>query len=96
MLEQWFSFVIVILFNIGVLVYMAGKFEQKVKDQEAGNQKQFISIDRDTAELFRLNREHEQSDQRHFNDTDAHWNRREREWLNKRFDIIEAMLKGKE
>ncbi len=92
-MEQWFSLAIVVLFNLGLALYTAGKFEQKVKDQDAANQKQFASIDRDTGELFRLNREHEQSDQRHFNDTDMHWNKRERDWLNKRFDIIEAILK---
>jgi len=51
---------------------------------------------------YKQAREHEFNDQKHFSDTDMHWNRRERDWLNtrfeemgERFDKIESMLREK-
>ncbi len=42
---------------------------------------------------YKQAKEHEANDNKHFSDTDMHWNRRERDWLNTRFEEMGEQFK---
>lgn len=74
----------------------AGKLEQRIVSLEDANKRSEVHHTNHYAQAQR----HEEADQRHFADTDVHWNKREREWLDKRFvemgtrfDTLEKMIR---
>lgn len=79
--------------NIAFFSFRYGRLTQKQSSDQDYNDKRFDAINKDVSEIACLNREHQTSDQEHFSDSDLHWGSREREWMNLRFENIEAMLK---
>ncbi len=91
-----------LIIQIAIASRWTGKTEERVKSAEVQivrNQNDYEVDQKNHREvhgvLFEQIRTHEQTDHAHAQDTDMHWNKREREWLNKRFDIIESLLKQK-
>lgn len=94
-MQQWISIALAVLGNILYLAWREGRTAQRLENIEKNMDKQEALHNAH----FKFERDHEAKDQAHVNDNDAHWNRREREWLNQRFlevgerfDKLEAMI----
>ncbi len=89
------ALVLSFIVNIALISRWSGRVEQTQKSHTEILDRHELAHDFH----YKQSREHETADQRHFADTDMHWNRREREWLNtrfeevgERFDKIERMI----
>lgn len=69
-----------------------GKMMQKMKDNHDSNTEKFADQARLNGDHYKLAREHDQRDQEHFLDTDAHWTSNERGWLTKTFEDLKRRL----
>jgi hypothetical protein len=84
--------------NIALISRWSGKIESTQKNHSAILERHEEHHDFH----YKQAREQDAINQRHFADTDMHWNRRERDWLNtrfeemgERFDKLESMLRAR-
>ncbi len=84
MTAVWIAIISVIIglsVHGAVVAYGYGKQTQKTAELKSGQEI-----------LFARSEQHQLADNIHFKDTNLHWDSRERDWMNKRFENIEKML----